>query len=64
MKGFIKKIKQINFGLMSPEDIREMSVVKIETPDTYDEDGYPIENGLMDVVTEVESVKDISVVLS
>lgn len=33
---------------MSPEDIREMSVVKIETPDTYDEDGYPIENGLMD----------------
>ena len=23
---------------MSPEDIREMSVVKIETPDTYDED--------------------------
>ena len=48
MKGFIKKIEQINFGLMSPEDIREMSVVKIETPDTYDEDGYPIENGLMD----------------
>lgn len=48
MKGFIKKIKKINFGLMSPEDIREMSVVKIETPDTYDEDGYPIENGLMD----------------
>ena len=33
---------------MSPEDIREMSVVKIETPDTYDEGGYPIENGLMD----------------
>lgn len=48
MNGFIKKIKQINFGLMSPEDIRNMSVVKIETPDTYDEDGYPIENGLMD----------------
>ena len=48
MKGIIKKIDQINFGLMSPEDIREMSVAKIETPDTYDEDGYPIENGLMD----------------
>ncbi|MCQ2976587.1 MAG: DNA-directed RNA polymerase subunit A' [archaeon] len=48
MKGIIKKINQINFGLMSPDDIREMSVVKIETPDTYDEDGYPIENGLMD----------------
>jgi len=48
LNKFIKKIAQINFGLMSPEDIRKMSVVKIETPDTYDEDGYPIENGLMD----------------
>ncbi|MDO9044577.1 MAG: DNA-directed RNA polymerase subunit A' [Methanobacteriaceae archaeon] len=44
----VKKISQINFGLMSPEDIRKMSVTKIVTPDTYDEDGYPIENGLMD----------------
>ena len=48
MKGIIKKIDRINFGLMSPEQIREMSVVKIERPDTYDEDGYPIESGLMD----------------
>ncbi|MCQ2737347.1 MAG: DNA-directed RNA polymerase subunit A', partial [archaeon] len=48
MKGIIKKINQINFGLMSPEQIRKMSVVKVETPDTYDEDGYPIEKGLMD----------------
>ena len=48
MKKFIKKIEKINFGLMSPEDIRKMSVVRIETPDTYDSDGYPIENGLMD----------------
>ncbi|RBQ22498.1 DNA-directed RNA polymerase subunit A' [Candidatus Methanobinarius endosymbioticus] len=48
MKGIIKQISQINFGLMSPEDIRKMSVTQIETPDTYDEDGYPIENGLMD----------------
>jgi DNA-directed RNA polymerase subunit A' len=48
LKGIIKKISQINFGLMSPEEIRKMSVIKIETPDTYDEDGYPIENGLMD----------------
>jgi DNA-directed RNA polymerase subunit A' len=48
LKGIIKQISQINFGLMSPEDIRKMSVTRIETPDTYDEDGYPIENGLMD----------------
>lgn len=48
MKGILKKIAQINFGLMSPEDIRKMSVTTIVTPDTYDEDGYPIESGLMD----------------
>ena len=43
-----KKINQIKFELLSPEDIRKMSVVQVETPDTYDSDGYPIENGLMD----------------
>jgi DNA-directed RNA polymerase subunit A' len=48
LKGILKKISQINFGLMSPENIRKMSVTKIVTPDTYDEDGYPIEAGLMD----------------
>lgn len=48
MKGILKKISQINFGLLSPENIRKMSVTKIVTPDTYDEDGYPIEAGLMD----------------
>ena len=39
MNGYIKKIEQINFGLMSPDDIREMSVVTVETPDTYEDDG-------------------------
>ena len=48
MKGFIKKIDEIDFGLMSPEDIRAMSVVTVETPDTYEDDGFPIEKGLMD----------------
>lgn len=48
MKTYLKKISQINFGLMSPSEIRSMSVIEIKTPDTYDEDGYPIENGLMD----------------
>ena len=33
---------------MSPEDIRAMSVVTVETPDTYEDDGFPIEKGLMD----------------
>ncbi|MCQ2971051.1 MAG: DNA-directed RNA polymerase subunit A' [archaeon] len=48
MKAFIKKIQRINFGLMSPEDIRKMSVVTVEYPDTYGDDGFPIDKGLMD----------------
>ncbi|MGB9844438.1 DNA-directed RNA polymerase subunit A' [Methanothermobacter tenebrarum] len=48
MKGILKKISKIEFGLLSPDEIRKMSVAQIITPDTYDEDGYPIENGLMD----------------
>ncbi len=44
-----KMIDRIDFGLLSPENIRKMSVTKIVTADTYDEDGYPIESGLMDL---------------
>ncbi|MEM2141667.1 MAG: DNA-directed RNA polymerase subunit A', partial [Candidatus Thorarchaeota archaeon] len=43
-----KKIDEIEFGLLSPEDIRKMSVAQIVVADTYDEDGYPIESGIMD----------------
>ncbi len=43
-----KKIDSIEFGLLSPERIRKMSATRIITPDTYDEDGFPIEMGLMD----------------
>jgi len=43
-----KKIETIEFGLMSPEEYREMSVTKIITADTYDDDGFPIDMGLMD----------------
>jgi len=41
-------IKELKFALLSPEEIRRMSAVKVITPDTYDDDGYPIEKGLMD----------------
>ncbi len=44
-----KEIKSIKFGLLSPEMIRKMSAVRIITPDTYSDDGYPIEGGLMDL---------------
>lgn len=43
-----KKIGSIAFALLSPVEIREMSATKIITADTYDDDGYPIEMGLMD----------------
>ncbi len=43
-----KVIDSIDFGLMSPDDIRKMSVTKVITADTYDEEGYPIDRGLMD----------------
>lgn len=43
-----KKIKSIDFELLSPDLVRKMSGVRIVTPDTYDDDGYPIEGGLMD----------------
>lgn len=43
-----KKIEGVKFGLLSPETIRKISEAKIITADTYDEDGYPIEGGLMD----------------
>ena len=43
-----KVIGEIVFGLLSPEKIRKMSATRIITPDTYDEDGFPIEMGLMD----------------
>lgn len=43
-----KAIDEVSFGLLSPEDIRDLSVARIVTADTYDEDGYPIEKGLMD----------------
>ncbi len=43
-----KKIESVEFGLMSPQEYREMSVTKIITADTYDDDGFPIDMGLMD----------------
>jgi DNA-directed RNA polymerase subunit A' len=43
-----KVVDEISFGLISPKDLRKQSVVEIQTPDTYDEDGAPITTGLMD----------------
>ncbi|MCU0798108.1 MAG: DNA-directed RNA polymerase subunit A' [Candidatus Thermoplasmatota archaeon] len=43
-----KKISRIQFALISPDEVRKMSATKIITADTYDDDGFPIEMGLMD----------------
>ncbi len=47
-KGITKRIGAIRFAYLSPKEIRKLSATKIITPDTYDDDGFPIEMGLMD----------------
>ncbi|MFH0837113.1 MAG: DNA-directed RNA polymerase subunit A' [Candidatus Aenigmatarchaeota archaeon] len=42
------KIGMIEFGIFSPKHIKDMSAVKIEQPELYDADGFPIESGLCD----------------
>jgi len=49
MMGISKRISSIKFALISPDEIRKLSQVKVITADTYDDDGYPIEHGLMDL---------------
>jgi DNA-directed RNA polymerase subunit A' len=43
-----KRVSSIKFEVLSPQEVRRMSVAKIITPETYDDDGFPIEGGLMD----------------
>ncbi|MBI5159101.1 DNA-directed RNA polymerase subunit A' [Candidatus Micrarchaeota archaeon] len=43
-----KMVEKIKFSLFSPEMVRKMSAAKITIPDTYNEDGYPIDGGLVD----------------
>jgi DNA-directed RNA polymerase subunit A' len=46
--GVHKIIDELYFGILSPQDVRRLSVAEIQTADTYDEDGAPITSGLMD----------------
>ncbi|MEM0154545.1 MAG: DNA-directed RNA polymerase subunit A', partial [Methanothrix sp.] len=41
-------IDHIRFTAISPDEIKRMSVAKLIVPDTYNEDGYPIDGGLVD----------------
>ncbi|KAF2743054.1 beta and beta-prime subunits of DNA dependent RNA-polymerase [Sporormia fimetaria CBS 119925] len=45
----LRSIKEIQFGLLSPDEIRAMSVVQILYPETMDpEKRFPLKNGLND----------------
>ena len=44
-----KQIDSMTFHLLSPEQIKKLSVAKIVTPELYDVDGYPVDGGLMDL---------------
>ncbi len=44
----IKSVGGIRFALSSPSEIRKYSVAEITAPETYDEDGMPVQGGLMD----------------
>src|SRR3989344_4300454 len=43
------KVKSIEFGFLSPKMVKDMSAIKIEQPELYDPDGYPIDGGLADL---------------
>jgi len=44
-----KKINNIQFGIISPKQIKEITTAKIVTPELYDKEGYPVDGGLMDI---------------
>ncbi len=41
-------VEKIEFGIINPENIKKMSAAKITKTELYDQEGYPIEGGLMD----------------
>ena len=49
MEVIRKKVDEIKFALLSPEQIKKLSCAKIVTPELYDIDGYPVDGGLMDL---------------
>ena len=48
-KYVYKKVGAIELGIMSPKIIKDMSTVKVVTPELYDREGYPVDGGLMDI---------------
>ncbi len=48
MEQALKTIGGINFAVFSPAEVRKYSVAEVTQPETYDEDGMPVQGGLMD----------------
>ncbi len=48
-ENITKKVKSIQFSMLSPNAVKRMSVAKVVTPELYDREGYPVDGGLMDI---------------
>src|SRR5918912_270772 len=48
MESSVKILGGIKFTVWSPVEVRKFSVAEITAPETYDEDGMPVQGGLMD----------------
>ena len=48
MEESVKILDGIKFSVWSPVEVRKFSVAEITAPETYDEDGMPVQGGLMD----------------
>jgi DNA-directed RNA polymerase subunit A' len=44
----MKSIKELEFGILSTDEIEDMAVKEINKAEVYDADGYPVEGGVMD----------------
>ncbi|MBO3841480.1 MAG: DNA-directed RNA polymerase subunit A' [Candidatus Brockarchaeota archaeon] len=44
----IKQVDSIKFGVLSPVEIRRLSVMEVTTDETYDQDGLSVPGGVMD----------------
>ena len=48
MEEPVKLLGGIKFSIWSPVEVRKFSVAEVTAPETYDEDGMPVQGGLMD----------------
>ncbi len=46
---FRKQVRALRFSLISPDQVKKVSMAKIVTPELYDIDGFPVDGGLMDL---------------